>query len=320
MSSAGENGKPLLSEQEVEALLDRAGSRPGPAGEVRDFDLAAAPRITRGRLPTLELLHENFAKQFRGRLGDLLRREVRVTFTGVQSLRAAEYLASLPDPASLELCRARPLPGQVLFALDPLLLFTMVEAYYGGSGQPGRPARESGPTPTEARFARALMRQVGSDLGAAWAPVASLEFESVKQERSAHFVDFAASGELVHVNRFLLELPAASGHLDFVIPAGSLEPLREVLAAGGGIRPVISGRPWAAALGRGVAQAEIEVRVVLAEAQVNLGELVRLKPGDVLPIEAPAEATVLAGEIPVLSGRFGVSRGRNAITVTAPRR
>jgi flagellar motor switch protein FliM len=62
------------------------------------------------------------------------------------------------------------------------------------------------------------------------------------------------------------------------------------------------------------------VRVVLAEAQVNLGELVRLKPGDVLPIEAPAEATVLAGEIPVLSGRFGVSRGRNAITVTAPRR
>ena len=325
MAGEGEKGA-VITDEEVQALLDRAGPSKGGPAEARPYDLTATPRITRGRLPTLELLLENFARQFRGHLGELVQRELQVSYEGVQPQRSADYLASLPTPACLDVARARPFTGQVLFALDPELLAVLVDAFYGGPGRAAPRDPERGLTPTEARFARLVVKQAAVDLAAAFAPVAKLEIEPVKQERSSHFVDLGGPAETVLVNRFRIGLGQASGSLDFVVPAAAIEPLREVLASASAIREPTGAAPWAPTLSQTVAEARVEVRAVLAEAEISLGELVRLKPGDVVPIEAPREAVLLAGDVPLYRARFGVSRGRNALTVTetlrreAPRR
>lgn len=315
MAGAGDKA-PLITDEEVQALLDRAGPAPGAPQEARPYDLAAIPRISRGRLPTLELLLEGFARQFRAHLGDLIRRELQVTYEGVQLQRSADYLAALPAPACLEIVRLRPLPGQGLFALEPALLGLLVDAFYGGPGRADPREPDRGLTPTETRFSRLIARQAMADIVAAFAPVAALEFEPVKQERSAHFVDVAAPAETLLVNRFRIALGAAAGSLDFVVPAASIEPLRETLASASAIRGQSAAAPWAPALADGLAEARLEVRAVLTEAEISLGELVRLKPGDVVPIEAPREAVLLAGDVPLCRARFGVSRGRNALTLT----
>jgi flagellar motor switch protein FliM len=314
---AGAEGKaPLITDEEVQALLDRAGPALRRPAEARAYDLAGTQRITRGRLPTLELLLESFARQFRTHLADLVRRELQVTYEGVQAQRCGDYLAALPSPACLDIVRARPLPGQVMFAIDPDLLGLLVDAFYGGAGRSGARHADRGLTPTESRFARLVIRHAMADLAAAFAPVAKLELEPVKQERSAHFVDIAGPTETLLVNRFRVELGAAAGSIDFVLPSAAIEPLREVLASGTALRETQGAAPWAPALARGLAEAKVEVRAVLAEVDISLGELVRLKPGDVVPIEAPREAVLLAGEVPLYRARFGVSRGRNALTVT----
>lgn len=306
---------PVISEEEVQALLDRAGpGAPAPA-EARVYDLAGGQRITRGRLPTLELLLEGFARQYRASLSDLIKREVQVTFQGVQMHKAADFLSALPLPACLDIARARPLVGQVLFAIDPGLLFLMVDAFYGGPGRAVARAADSGLTPTEGRFARLVVKQATIDLAAAWRPVASLDFELVKQERNAHFVDICAPGETVLVNRFNIELPTGSGALDFVLPAAAVEPLRETLASSSAVRAATGSATWVRALAAGVVDSEVEVRAVLAEAAISIGDLVRLKPGDLIPIDAPREATLLAGDVPLYTARFGVSRARNALTI-----
>ncbi len=315
---AGPGEKPLISDEEVQALLDRVGPAAAGPSEARPYDLAATPRITRGRLPTLELLLEAFARQFRARLSELIRRELQVTYEGVQAQRGADYLASLPAPACLDLARARPLAGQVLFSLDPALLALLVDAFYGGPGRAGPREAERGLTPTEARFARLVVTQATTELAAAFAPVAALEFELVKQERNAHFVDLGTPAEMLLVNRFRVALGAAEGSFDFVLPSAAIEPLREVLASATAVRDAPGGAPWAPALSGALADARVEVRAVLAEAEISLGELVRLKPGDVVPIEAPREALLLAGDVPLYRARFGVSRGRNALTVAEP--
>jgi flagellar motor switch protein FliM len=61
--------------------------------------------------------------------------------------------------------------------------------------------------------------------------------------------------------------------------------------------------------------ASIETRAVLTEAKISLGELVKLAPGDVIPIEAPDRVTLLAGDVPLYTGRFGVSQGHNALRI-----
>jgi flagellar motor switch protein FliM len=56
----------------------------------------------------------------------------------------------------------------------------------------------------------------------------------------------------------------------------------------------------------------------MGHAEMSLAQLVQLKPGDVVPIEAPQAATLLIGDVPVLAGRFGVSRGFNALKLSGP--
>jgi flagellar motor switch protein FliM len=316
---AGERGAAgVISDEEVQALLARAGPPTPAPGEVREWDLSATQRIARGRLPTLELLHESAALRFRSYLADLVKREAQVTFEGVQAVKSGDYLNALPSLACLELVRARPFPGQALFNVDLQLVFLLVDAFYGGPGRAVARDVERGLTPTESRFARLLVRQFGTELAAAWRPVAELDFEFVKQERNAHFIDLAGPGETLLSSRFRVALPTGAGVIDFVLPAAAIEPLRETLASSAVVRHAVAGTPWSGPLAAALLTATVEVRAVLTEAEISLRDLVRLKPGDVFPIDAPRSATLLAGEVPLYSARFGVSRGRNALTVEGP--
>jgi flagellar motor switch protein FliM len=113
-----------------------------------------------------------------------------------------------------------------------------------------------------------------------------------------------------------VEFGAHSGRIDWLLPESLLAPIRESLASdGSGGATVRKQEIWAPALGTALQEAQLETRAILAQAQISLGELVRLTPGDIIPIETPQYVTLLAGEIPLYSGRFGVSQGRNALKI-----
>lgn len=307
-------GEPVISDEEASALLAS-----GPAADgVRPYDLCAGLRITRGRLPTLELLHEVFARQFRPSLFQLLKREPEITFQGVQPQKASEYLATLISNACIGIVRAPPLPGQVMFTLDPTLVYLMVDTYFGGTGRTTERVPDKPLTPTELRFAQMIIKLACSDLATAWRPVAELEFEWVKHETNPHFVNVAAPADTLLVNRFNIEIATGSGCLDFVLPPSFVEPVRDALAAATAQGPATQDACWSGAIGSVLAGAYLEVRAVLAETEISLRDLVKLKPGDVVPIEPPREVMLLAGDVPIHSARFGISRGRNALRLSDP--
>ena len=81
------------------------------------------------------------------------------------------------------------------------------------------------------------------------------------------------------------------------------------------VAPARKQDPWGPALGVGLQDAELELRAVLAQAKISLGELVRLTPGDIIPIEPPQDVVLLAGDVALHRGRFGVSQGHNALKI-----
>jgi flagellar motor switch protein FliM len=117
------------------------------------------------------------------------------------------------------------------------------------------------------------------------------------------------------VLKFTIEFGAHSGRVDWFIPDASLAPVREALESDGGKTPMRKQESWAPLLGAHLQEAKIETRAILAQAQISLRELVRLAPGDIIPIEPPQEVTLLVGEVPLYHGRFGVSQGRNALKI-----
>ncbi len=297
-----------ISEEEVSALLEK-----GTHDKVRPYDLTAQ-RINRTQLPMLEIVSKSFADRMGTTLSGLLGRDATVHFTALDSAKAGELQAALPVPASLAILRLKPLPGFAFVSVDPGLLLALLDGFFGGSGR-ATSDNSAAIAPAAQRFLALMLRSFAADLSTAWTPVAPLELELVKQETNPRLMQLGAPLESMVVLRFTVEFGAHSGRVDWLIPETLLAPVREALASEGGKVAPRRQESWAPLLGAYLQEAQVETRAILAQAQISLRALVRLNPGDIIPIESPQQVTLLAGEVPLYHGRFGVSQGRNALKI-----
>jgi flagellar motor switch protein FliM len=297
-----------ISDEEVSALLEK-----NTADGVRPYDFTAQ-RINRMQLPLLEVVCKSFAERAGVALSTMLGRDASMQFTSLESAKSGDLQAALPVPASLAVVRLKPLPGFAFISVEPSLLLTLLDGFFGGSGRAiTDPAAAI--APAAQRFLALMLRSFAPALTAAWAPVTPVELELVKQETNPRLVQLGAPLESLLVVRFNVEFGARGGHIDWLLPEPLLAPVRETLAADGGQTTLRKQEPWAPVLSKALQDAEVDTRAILAQAQISLRELVRLSPGDIIPIEAPQQVTLFAGDVAVYRGRFGISQGRNALKI-----
>ncbi|MDE2294422.1 MAG: flagellar motor switch protein FliM [Gammaproteobacteria bacterium] len=297
-----------ISEEEVSALLENP--LPDAARPV-DF---AARRISRTSLPVLEAICRDCVEPTRTALAALLNRSLEASFTGLGRQSAADALAELPMPASVAVIRLKPLAGDAWVVVDPPLLLAMVDAFFGGSGRPSADP-QAAVGPAAQRFLALAMGALGTGFATAFAQAAPIEIETVRLETNARSLRPADAHEPVLVARFGVEIGTASGEVRWLLPEAVFTPIREALAADGGKPATRPQAPWAPLLGAALQAADLEARAVLGEAQISIGALVRLAPGDVIPIDPPQHVVLLAGEVPLYRGRFGSSNGHNALKI-----
>jgi flagellar motor switch protein FliM len=297
-----------ISNEEVAALLEKEAH-----DRVRPFDFNAH-RINRTQLPMLEAACKDFAERAGSSLTAMLGRDTAVQFESLHTSKAGELQAALPLPACLTVVRLKPLAGQVFISVEPPLLLTLLDGFFGGTGRvSGDP--QAAIAPAAQRFLALMIRSVAADFSAAWAPVVPLELELVKQETNPQFIQLGEALDPVIVARFRVSYGAGAGALDWLLPESTLMPIREKLASDGNPRAARPKEDWSPALRAALQSAEIEIRAILAEAEISLRELVSLSPGDIIPIDTPQAATLLADAVPLYRGRFGVSHGHNAIKI-----
>jgi len=297
-----------ISDEEVSALLEKSGPE-----AVRPYDFTAQ-RINRMQLPLLEVVSKSFAERAGASLSTLLGRDATMQFNSLESAKSADLQAALPAPASLALVRLKPLPGTAFISVDPGLLLTLLDGFFGGSGRANTDP-SAAIAPAAQRFLALLLRSFTAALAAVWAPVTPVELEIVKQETNPRLVQLGTPNESLLVLKFTVEFGARSGRIDWLLPEALLAPVREILAGDGGQTPLRKQEAWAPVLTASLKDAEVDTRAILAQAQISLRELVRLSPGDIIPIEAPQQVTLFAGDVPLYLGRFGVSQGRNALKI-----
>jgi flagellar motor switch protein FliM len=301
-----------ISNEEVAALLEKNGKE---ATAVRPYDFAAQ-RINKTELPLLEAINKNFGDRAGTSLAGLLGRDVSLHFDALESVKSADLQASLPVPATIAVVRLKPLPGFAYVCVEPALLLTLLDGFFGGSGRAnGDP--QAAVAPAAQRFLHLMLRSFAADLTAAWAAVTPVELELVKQETNPRLVQLGSALEPVTVARFTVEFAARSGRIDWLLPDGLLSPVREALAGAGANAPVRKQEAWAPVISGALQEAQLDTRAVLAQAKISLRELVSLSPGDIIPIETPQQVTLLAGDVPLYRGRFGISQGHNALKILA---
>jgi flagellar motor switch protein FliM len=316
------SARELLSQDEIDALLHGVDSGvvdttpPPTPGEVRSYDLASQDRIVRGRLPTLEMINERFARLFRISLFNMLRRTPELTSGTVEMSKFSEYTHSLFVPTSLNVCRIKPLRGNALFIFEPKLVFTVVDNFFGGDGRSAVKIEGREFTPTENRVIQLMLRQAFNDLKEAWAPVMNLDFEFQQAEVNPHFANIVSPSEIVVVSRFKIDLEGGGGYLHVTMPYSMIEPIREQLDAGLQSDRAERDERWCRTMNEQLLDMEVEVEAKFATSRMSLRQLVSLKAGDVIPIQWPRPVEIYVEDLPMYRGQLGVAHGNNAVRIS----
>ncbi|WP_097460333.1 flagellar motor switch protein FliM [Mangrovitalea sediminis] len=312
----------LLSQDEIDALLhgiddgDIDTEDDSDEAGVRSYDLASQDRIVRGRMPTLEMINERFARYTRISLFNLMRRNADVATGGVQIMKFGEYIHTLYVPTSLNLVKVRPLRGTGLFILDAKLVFKLVDNFFGGEGRHAKiEGREF--TPTETRIVQMVLEQVFHDMKEAWAAVLKVDFEYLSSEVNPAMANIVSPSEVVVVSTFHIELDGGGGEMHVAMPYSMIEPIRDVLDAGVQSDVDDVDERWITALQEDIMDVSVPLNSLVVKRQISLREVSRFSPGDVIPVEMPGAVTLTANGIPVFRAKLGTRNGKLALKITS---
>lgn len=116
----------FLSQEEVDALLEgvtgesqRSTDDAAKIGEVRFYNISSQERIVRGRMPTMEVVNERFARNLRISLFNFIRRSPEISVGPVQVQRYSAFLRELAVPTSFNIMAVRPLRGNGMIVCEP---------------------------------------------------------------------------------------------------------------------------------------------------------------------------------------------------------
>ncbi|HBP1219732.1 TPA: flagellar motor switch protein FliM [Pseudomonas aeruginosa] len=309
----------LLSQDEIDALLHGVDDGlvetevEATPGSVKSYDLTSQDRIVRGRMPTLEMINERFARYTRISI-NLLRRSADVAVGGVQVMKFGEYVHSLYVPTSLNLVKMKPLRGTALFILDAKLVFKLVDNFFGGDGRHAKiEGREF--TPTELRVVRMVLEQAFVDLKEAWQAVLEMNFEYVNSEVNPAMANIVSPSEVVVVSTFHIELDGGGGDLHITMPYSMIEPIREMLDAGFQSDHDDQDERWIKALREDVLDVQVPLGATVVRRQLKLRDILHMQPGDVIPVEMPEHMVMRANGVPAFKVKLGAHKGNLALQI-----
>ena len=312
----------ILSQDEIDALLhgvddvvDDAPEQPKSQG-VKAFDFSSQDRIVRGRMPTLELINERFARHMRISLFNMMRRTAEVSINSVQMLKFGEYVHTLFVPTSLNMVRFRPLKGTALITLEARLVFILVENFFGGDGRFPNKVEVREFTPAERRIIQILLKLIFGDYKEAWGPVMDVEFDYLDSEVNPAMANIVSPTEVIVVSSFHIELDGGGGDFHVAMPYSMLEPIRELLDAGVQSDKGDTDVRWSKALRDEIMDVKVELRAKLLETELTLRELMELQPGDIIPVEMPENLLVFVEDLPTFHAKMGRTKDNVALKIT----
>ncbi len=311
----------FLSQEEVDALLKGVSGEVDeePVAEegtgVKNYDLGRQERIVRGRMPTMELINERFARLLRIGLFNYMHRNTEISVGPIRVQKYSEFIRNLVVPTNLNLVTVKPLRGTGLVVFDPNLVFLIVDNMFGGDGRFHTRVEGRDFTPTEQRIIQGMLNVVFAEYQKAWQPVYQIEFEYVRSEMNTQFANIATPSEIVVAVTFTIELSGNSAEMHLCLPYSMVEPIRDVLYSTMHSEQAGSDKRWTGTLARQLQTAEVELVVSLCHTTVTLGDVANLKVGDIIPVNVEEKVKASVDGIPVLECGYGVRNGQYALKV-----
>jgi flagellar motor switch protein FliM len=311
----------FLSQEEVDALLKGVNgdqddaAAPEETSGVRTYNLATQERIVRGRMPTLEIINERFARLLRVGLFNFLRRNAEVSVGSVRVSKYSEFIRNLVVPTNLNLVHMKPLRGTALMVFDPGLVFLLVDNLFGGDGRFHTRVEGRDFTQTEQRIILRILDIVFEAYTKSWEPVFPVEFEYIRSEMNTQFANIATPNEVVVSSTFTVELGSVSGQIHFCMPYSMIEPIRDALTSSLQGEALEIDKRWIRLMTQQIQSADVEIVATLGNGRATFDEILNMKVGDIIPLVVSEQIQATVDGVPVMDCTYGVLNGQYALKV-----
>jgi flagellar motor switch protein FliM len=282
----------ILSQEEVDALLrgisggeietenvDLYGS-----SDVITYDLTSQDRIIRGRMPTLDMTSEKFARMFRATLSSMLRKVCSVSAVSTDMVKFGEFLKSIPVPTSMHLFKLEPLRGSALIVVESKIIFMLVDIIFGGSGKSSFKIEGREFTAIESNIIKKVVLSALGDIEKAWQSLVELKTSYQRSEINPQFIQLVPPTDVVVVSTFEIEVEYSSGTISLCIPYATLEPLRDRLQAGYQSEQREADKDWISRFKGSLLASKVDLMARLGSTEINASDVIHLKKGDVIPL------------------------------------
>jgi flagellar motor switch protein FliM len=312
----------ILSQDEVDALLQgitgesqKLEEEEQPQGGVRDYNIANQERIVRGRMPTMEVINERFARNIRVGLFNMIRKSPEVSIGGIKVQKFSAFLREIVVPTNFNIVQVKPLRGAGLIVCDPSLVFAVIDSLFGGIGKFHTRIEGRDFSATELRVILRLVECIITEFSKAWHGIYPLELEYQRSEMQPQFANIATPSEIVVSTNFTLEIGETTGAVHFCIPYSTLEPIRDVLYStiqGDAAEP---DRRWVNLLKTQIQSAEVELVAELGTAPATVEQLLSFKPGDFIELDIEPVIQAKIDGVPVFDCHYGTANGHYALKI-----
>ena len=318
----------VLSQNEVDALLkgisggefevDEDAPDDYSEDEIIPFDLTSQDRIIRGRMPTLEIIHDRFVRMFRLTLSSALRKVVDISVRSTELIKFGEFLKTLPVPSSLNLFRMSPLRGNAIMVLETRLVFTLIDLFFGGTGELEVKAEGRDFSAIEQRMIRRVVISALEDLQGSWRPVFPVQITYSRSEVNPQFVAIVPHSEVVVVVTFDVEMGRAPMSVTLCIPYSMIEPIRARLNAGFQSDQNEVDTTWLNRFRTNLNSAKVEVTAELGRSELTVRDFLSLKVGDIVNLDQEVDKSlaVMVEGIMKFKGYQGSYKGHQALKIS----
>lgn len=311
----------FLSQEEVDALLrgmqgiEEEEVAEETQGGVRPYNLATQERIVRGRMPTLEIINERFARLFRIGMFNFLRKNTEVSVGPVRIFKYSEFIRNLVVPTNLNLVHIKPFRGTGLVVIEPALAFLIIDNLFGGDGRFHLRVEGREFTPTEQRVVRRTLDIIFENYAKSWEPIYPIEFEFVRSEMNTQFANVATPSEVVVSTSFRIDLGDHGGQIFICMPYTMIEPVRDILSSSMQGEALEVDKLWVRRLRQQLELAAVELVADFGSAELNIEELINIRPGDIIPLHVPDTIEAKVDGVPIMECDYGKMNGQYALKV-----
>lgn len=309
----------VLNQDEIDSLLgfDEAGGGESDTSGIHAIVNSAL--VSYERLPMLEVVFDRLVRMMSTSLRNFTSDNVEVSLDNITSIRFGDYLNSIPLPAMLSVFKAEEWDNYGLLVVDSALIYSIVDVLLGGRRGTAAMRIEGRPyTTIERNLVERMVNVVLSDLSAAFDPLSPVTFRFDRLETNPRFATIARPANAAVLARLRIDMEDRGGRLELMLPYATLEPVRELLLQMFMGEKFGRDSIWETHLANELWNTDVELDAVLDEIVMPLNDVLNLKPGSRILLNAMPNSTIdmRCGNVSLFNGKMGRKGGNIAVRIS----